>query len=269
MSAPTDNIDYSPTSNVARLHAAAAREKGDPAAKATPISLRIIGAIVVIGILAGSYRGANTGTDVSAANIKGYDYPLKFDGVSVTGGAGLTPLELHQSKNWIAAGKTKYGQCAACHTGTGEGQPGQFPPLKGSEFVIKGEKRVISILQHGINGSLTVNGKPFNGQMQPLGGAMPDKDLAQLLSYIRNEWGNSASVIYEDQVKAVRKDIGNRAPYSEAELRAIPEDANAPVSEWIEKLKAGAAPAAGKPPAAGTPAPAAGVAVPAAIPAAK
>ena len=90
--------------------------------------------------------------------------------------------------------------------------------------------------------------------MQPLGAGLPDKDLAQLLSYIRNEWGNKASIIYEDQVKAVRKELGNRSPYSEAELRAIPADANAPASEWIEKLKAGAAPAGGAPAAAAPPA---------------
>ena len=244
MSAPTDNIDYTPTSNVARLHAAAAREKGDPAANPTPVPLGIIAAVAAIAIIAGNYFGGNTGGNFSAANIKGYDYPLEFAGVAGTAAAELTPMELHQPENWIAAGKAKYGQCAACHTGTGEGQPGQFPPLKGSEFVINGEKRLISILQHGINGSLTVNGKPFNGQMLPLGYSMPDKDLAQLLSYIRNEWGNKASLIYEDQVKAVRKEIGEHPPYSEEQLRAIPQDANAPVSEWIEKLKAGAAPAA-------------------------
>ncbi len=252
MSAPTDNIDYSPTSNVARLHAAAAREKGDPAAKATPIPLGIIAAIAGVAILAGNYFGGNTGNNFSAANVKGYDYPLEFSGVGGAAAPELTPMELHQPVNWIAAGKAKYAQCAACHTATGEGLAGQFPPLKGSEFVINGEKRLIAILQHGINGALTVDGKPYNGQMQPLGAGLPDKDLGQLLSYIRNEWGNKASIIYEDQIKAVRKEMGNRSPYSEAELRAIPQDANAPASEWVEKLKAGAAA-----PAAGAPAPAA------------
>lgn len=267
MSSPTpnpmpDNIDYAHTSNVARMHAAAAREKGEPVAKPSPIPLGIIAAIAALAIIAGSYRGANTGSDFSAANIKGYDYPRNYRGVPPVGPAELSPLELHQPENWILAGKAKYGTCAACHAGNGEGQPGQFPPLKGSEFVVNGEKRLVAILQHGINGSLTVNGKPYNGQMMPLGAGLPDKDLAQLLSYIRNEWGNKASVIYEDQVKALRAELGNRSPYSEAELRAIPEDANAPVSEWIEKLKAPAAPAAGTP-AAAAPAPAAPPATPA------
>lgn len=257
MSAPTDNIDYAPTSNVARLHAAAAREKDDPAAKGTPIPLGIVAAVAAIAILAGNYFGGNTGTNYGVANIKGYDYPLEFDGVGGAAAPELSPLELHQPANWLAAGKAKYAQCAACHQGTGEGQPGQFPHLKGSEFVINGEKRIIAILQHGINGSLTVDGKPFNGQMLPLGSGMPDKDLAQVLSYIRNEWGNKASIIYEDQVNAVRKEIGNRSPYSEADLRAIPQDANAPASKWpAELLKAGG-PAA---PAAGPAAPATGAA---------
>ncbi len=253
MSAPTDNIDYAPTSNVARLHAAVAREKEDPAAKASPIPLGIIAAVAAIAILAGNYFGGNTGTSFAVANIKGYDYPLEFDGIGGAAAPELSPLELHQRENWLAAGKAKYAQCTACHLGTGEGQPGQFPHLKGAEFVVNGEKRLIAILQHGISGSLTVDGKPFNGVMQPLGSGMPDKDLAQLLSYIRNEWGNKASMIYEDQINAVRKEIGNRSPYTEAELRAIPQDANAPPSKWPDELLKAGAPAAPAAPASASP----------------
>jgi len=273
MSAPTpnpmpDNIDYSHTSNVARLHAAAAREKSEPAAKATPISLWIVAGVVALGMMAGSYRGANTGSDFASANIKGYSYPLQFEDMPPIGSTEPSELEQHQPEYWLAMGKSVYSNaCVTCHTATGDGQPGLYPPLKLSEFVIKGERRLVAILQHGVAGSLTVNGKPFNGQMQPLGANMTPKQLGQVLSYIRNnDWGNKASIIYDDQIVALRKELGNRASYTEAELREIAEDANAPASKWPEELKKAGAPAAAGAAAPGTPAAAAAPGAPAATP---
>lgn len=260
MSAPIENIDYAHTSNVARMHAAAARESGDPTANATPISLGVVAGLIGIAMLAGSYFGGNKGKDLSAANIKGYDYPREYDGVAGAGGGELDPLQLHQPENWIAAGKALFStNCQSCHQASGAGVPGTYPPLAGSEFVINGEKRPISILIHGLNGSVIVNGKAYNGQMPPQG-AKPNTEIAQLLSYIRSEWGNKASIIYEDQVAAVRKEIGTRSGYTGDEIRALPADASAPPSVWPDKLKAAAGP-----PAAG----AAPAAKPAAAPAAK
>jgi mono/diheme cytochrome c family protein len=152
MSAPSpnpmpDNIDYAHTSNVARLHAAAARERSEPVAKPTPISLSIIAGIIALALIAGSYLGANKGSDFSAANIKGYFYPLTFSGVETSGTIELSEPEQRLPENWLAAGKTVYGNnCVTCHTATGEGQAGLYPPLKASEFVIKGEKLLVAIL---------------------------------------------------------------------------------------------------------------------------
>jgi len=250
MSAPTDNIDYEHTSNVARLHAAVAREKSDPVAAPTPIPITIIAAITVVGMIAGSYFGGNTGTDFSVANVKGYDYPAKYDGVQEASSGVMDPKTEREPNNWIAAGKALYStSCSSCHQPTGQGVPGTTPPLAGSEFVIKGEKQVIAILLYGLSGPLTVNGKSYNGQMQSQGGR-PNKEIAQLVSFIRNEWGNKASIVYDDQVKAVRDELGARSVYTEAEIRAIGENENAPPSEWPAKLSA----PAGAPPAAAAPA---------------
>src|SRR5262245_57892986 len=107
MPAPTsnpmpENIDYSSTSNVVRLHAAVAREKGDPVTDAAPVPLAIIAVVMAFSLLAGGYWSGNTGTDLSAANIKGYAYVPEFRGVPPLGGGEMTPLELHQPANWIA-----------------------------------------------------------------------------------------------------------------------------------------------------------------------
>lgn len=257
MSASPDNIDYQHTSNVARMHAAVAREKSDPMAQSTPVSLGIIAAIAGIAMIAGSYYGANKGADLSVANTKGYDYPRTFAGVKEIGGGEMTPLEKHQPANWIAFGQSVYANsCSSCHQPDGGGVPGQFPHLKNSEFVINGEELLTAILLHGIAGNLTVDGKAFTGVMMPLGTtSLNDTQLAQVLSYIRNSWGNTASVIYEDQIKEARKTLGTRASYSDSELRALDKTKALPPSKWPDELKkaaGGAAPAA--PPA---PAPAA------------
>lgn len=261
MSEPTpDNIDYAHTSNVARMHAAVAREKIEPIAKATPITLGVIAGIMGLAIIAGGYFGSNTGpiTDWGTANIKGYGYkPQLPDGSR----SAPPPSEekLHEPEAWLAQGRAEYALCASCHQLSGEGVAGQFPPLKNSEFVIKGERRLVAILKHGIAGGLSVNGKSFNGNMEPLGSTkLTPKQLAQVLSYVRNEWGNKGSLLYEDQIVALAKELGNRPSYSEAELRAIDENANAPASTWPERLlkaAAGGAPAPAGAPAAGTPAP--------------
>ena len=78
------------------------------------------------------------------------------------------------------------------------------------------------------------------------------------MSYIRNEWGNKASMVYDDQVAELRKTLASRTgPYTEAELKAIPADANLPPSKHglvdpAVPVAAGAAPAAAPAPAAAT-----------------
>jgi len=99
MSASPDNIDYQHTSNVARMHAAVAREKSDPTAEGSPISLGIIAAIAGIAMIAGSYYGANKGDNLSVANTKGYDYTRSFAGVQAVSGGDIPPLEKHQPAN--------------------------------------------------------------------------------------------------------------------------------------------------------------------------
>jgi mono/diheme cytochrome c family protein len=280
MSVPTDNIDYARTSNVTRMHAAVAREKSDPVAQGTPISLGVIASLIGITLIAGSYFGANMGTDSSAANLNGYDYTRHFDGVNAVGPQEMTQLEKHQPQNWIAIGQGIFSNnCSSCHQPHGNGLAGQYPPLNKSEFVTGGEERLAAILLHGVTGPLTVGGASVNGVMNPLGTtALNDTTLAQVLSYIRNAWDNHASVIYEDQIKEGKKKLGNRDSYTEAQLRALPADAALPKSEWVEKLQKAAAGGAaapapgakpGTPPAPGAPAAPGAPPAPAPAPAAK
>jgi mono/diheme cytochrome c family protein len=244
-STPSKGSDSDSKLAVARAHAAAARERPDftvsTALRAIPLWALL--PIVGVGIAAGSFvSGDNLAL---GPNVKGYNYQLTPPpGVDGSG----AEVDEYDAAIWLAKGKSQYSTvCASCHQGTGEGIAGQYPPLKNSEYVIHGETRVVAILLHGIIGQLEVNGKGYNGAMPAQGAVKTNKDIAQIASYVRNEWGNKGSLVYDDQVAEVRKALAARtAPYTEAELKAIPQDAN------LTPSKHGTAPAAavGTPPAA-------------------
>jgi mono/diheme cytochrome c family protein len=75
-----------------------------------------------------------------------------------------------------------------------------------------------------LQGQLTVKGQEWNLAMPAMGAALPDEDLAAVLSYMRQSWGNKASTITAEQVKAIRAELGNRSQaYTSAELMKLPE----------------------------------------------
>ena len=245
--APSKGTNSDSSAAVAKAHAAAAREKPDFAVSTSSngIPLWAYLPLIGVGIAAGSF--VDPGNLSLSANVKGYDYALKYpEGVE-----GVGPvLDEYDPKVWVAKGKSQYGTvCASCHQATGEGVAGQFPPLKNSEYVIHGEKRVAAILLHGIIGPLQVNGKGYNGAMPAQGAVKTNKDIAQIVSYVRNEWGNKGSLVYDDQVAELRKSLASRTvPWNEAELKAIPQDENLPPSKHSAPPDAAVTtPAAGAP----------------------
>ena len=58
----------------------------------------------------------------------------------------------------------------------------------------------IHILLYGLNGAITVGGKPYNGVMPPWKGQLSNADIANVITYIRSSWGNKASAVTEAQV---------------------------------------------------------------------
>jgi mono/diheme cytochrome c family protein len=126
-------------------------------------------------------------------------------------------------EEWRTRGKAVYENvCALCHNTDGSGKPGQAPPFVGSEFVLGSPERMIRIPLSGLTGSVTVKGQAWNLSMPAMGAALSDEDLAATLSYIRNSWGNKASVITPEQVKTVRAAVGNRTqPWTVELLNAI------------------------------------------------
>jgi mono/diheme cytochrome c family protein len=99
------------------------------------------------------------------------------------------------------------GHCATCHQKDGKGLDPAFPPLHDSIFVHGSPERLIKLTLHGVMGPFELHGKKYDGQvpMTPFGGIINDKEMAAVLTYVRNTYGNKASAITPEQVAKVRE----------------------------------------------------------------
>src|SRR5690349_17727865 len=109
--------------------------------------------------------------------------------------------------------------CVACHQPNGQGTPGQFPSLVGSEWVLEeNPARLIRIILNGLQGPVTVKGQPFPPNvMVPWKDTLNDDQIAAVASYVRKSWGNDASIVKKEQVAEIRKETANRATQWTAE----------------------------------------------------
>ncbi|HND29369.1 MAG TPA: c-type cytochrome, partial [Myxococcota bacterium] len=104
----------------------------------------------------------------------------------------------------IKAGEVLYsGTCSTCHQADGKGLPDIFPPLAGSDYLMADKQRAIGIVLNGLNGPVTVNGKSYTSVMPPLSNLNND-EVANILTYVRNSWGNSGDAVNSAEVAAVR-----------------------------------------------------------------
>jgi cbb3-type cytochrome c oxidase subunit III len=93
-------------------------------------------------------------------------------------------------------------RCATCHQVHGQGTS-SFPPLAANPDVTASDpKGMIAVIVNGRSGSLTVNGKTYNGKMPTWSGQLSNADIAAVATYIRSAWGNKASGVTEQQVAA-------------------------------------------------------------------
>lgn len=108
----------------------------------------------------------------------------------------------------IEKGKRVYMQtCFACHQATGLGLPGVFPPLAKSDFLMADKDRSIRAVVKGLTGPITVNGKNFNSVMPPV--SLSEEQVANVLTYVRNSFGNSGDAISVDDVRKVKGDVSH------------------------------------------------------------
>lgn len=101
-------------------------------------------------------------------------------------------------------GKNVYGRtCVACHQSAGQGIASVFPPLAESDYLNEDVDRAIDIVLHGKSGEITVNGEKYNSVMTAQN--ISDEEVANVLTYIYNNWGNNGTEVTKEMVKAQRR----------------------------------------------------------------
>lgn len=134
----------------------------------------------------------------------------------------VVPLSAEQ-KERFDNGKIMYlATCGACHQPTGLGQEGLAPPLLDSEWALGSEQRMVRIVLHGVRGPLRVKGKTYTLDMPPLA-ALEDDQIANVLTYVRREWGHTASPVSKETVAKIRAETEQRSEaWTEVDLLKIP-----------------------------------------------
>ena len=103
-------------------------------------------------------------------------------------------------------GQKIYNQyCMACHQSNGMGTSGRFPPLGGTDWVTGDKERLVKIILNGMEGAIEVNGETYDGLM-PQHSFLSDDQIADVLSYIRTNFGNKSSNVTAEEVEKIRKE---------------------------------------------------------------
>jgi mono/diheme cytochrome c family protein len=128
------------------------------------------------------------------------------------------PKSLHDQYILGGAVFHRDAHCATCHQPNGEGLLNVYPPLKGSPWVTGSEDRLIKLALHGLWGKIEVNGQVFDSArgvppMTPFASLLKDNEMAAVLTYVRNSWGNQAPAVSKESVTRVRAATKDRSSF--------------------------------------------------------
>jgi nitrite reductase (NO-forming) len=127
------------------------------------------------------------------------------------GGRSLTLPSAKGSTEQLAGSKAeriKMGEnvyknlCQACHQADAKGMKGVFPPIAKSDYFAADPNKAISAIVHGLSGKITVNGEVFNSAMPAQ--SLSDEEVANVVTFLLNNFGNKGGEIFPDQVKKIR-----------------------------------------------------------------
>jgi len=105
----------------------------------------------------------------------------------------------------VKAGQALFaGTCSTCHQGNGEGMPGVFPPLAKSDYIAADPKHVPTVILHGLQGPVKVNGTDYNSIMPPMN-QLTDDEVANIATYVLNSWGNPGGRVTKEEAAQIRK----------------------------------------------------------------
>lgn len=222
---PVDPIkpDLEDSTNVAQAHeevnrsaAAASREQQLRENGLEPVSTWIMIAGFIVAVIGGSVL-------LSSDNFFSYDEFTKENYVrGEFEGGGSSRLLATAGDAYMKKGSALYKNCASCHGGGGAGVAGVFPPLAGSEWVTGSGKVPALAILHGVTGQIDVAGTSYNGAMPPMADGWSDYDVAALIYYVQNSFGNKVGEIFSAEqiaeIRAISKQEG-KSPMTAATLK--------------------------------------------------
>lgn len=104
-------------------------------------------------------------------------------------------------------GKKIYdANCLTCHMEDGNGVPRLNPPLAGDKVVKGDKKKLITVLLKGLDANTEIDGEYYNNVMAPHD-FLKDQEIADVLTYVRNSFGNKGSMVTAHEVKKVREGV--------------------------------------------------------------
>jgi len=205
------------------MHDPLMREKDEPSNGASPIPIFILFLFAALCFWGGVYLvhyGGESGFSKDAYTL---DYNPNAE------------VAVIQISLYDRGFKVYKAQCAACHQAPGLGVPGVYPPLAGSEWVTGHQESLARILINGLNGPIEVAGNQYNGNMPafgPSGLNLRPLEIAGVLTYIRQEWGNSASDVTENTMIGYMDQYGSRGtPWTAEEV--VTDLSPEPVAEIV------------------------------------
>ena len=150
---------------------------------------------------------------------------LNSDRLNVTSATQTKYLrDLAGSKPRVASpGEDLYTKaCMACHQPEGNGLAGVYPPLAKSDWVTGKPDRIIKVVLHGLQGPINVNGQPFVSAApipMPPFGALSDQQVADVVTFVRKSFGNNATPVTPNEVRAVREATqARKTPWSASDF---------------------------------------------------
>ncbi len=153
-------------------------------------------------------------TNVDTTGSTGFVAPAEIEVVEFETPKRLSPAD-QKVYQLGAEVYQREAHCMTCHLPHGKGNGITYPPLVGSPWVNGSEDRLVKMALHGMWGKITVNGKTYDPArgvppMTAFKNLLNDEELAAVLTFVRNTWGNEAAPVSAETVARIRKETSSR-----------------------------------------------------------
>jgi mono/diheme cytochrome c family protein len=205
-------VDLQP--DVERIHRTVSREPHDPIEGRERPPWFLLAAIAIALFWGGWYLGRYGGEFDTTSHIA---FAARQTGIA----AASAEQSAAAVSDPVEAGRAVYEKnCTSCHQANGQGLPGVFPPLVGSEWVTGEPETVVRILLLGLQGPVQVAGTTYNGAMPAWADVLRDEEIAAVATYIRQLDANDAPAVPVAMVTALREvEAARTTPWTADELK--------------------------------------------------